>query len=101
MRRPSLTAAHIVRKFSHSRIPVSRTLLCLVLLLIAFALVLGSKHSGPVFVAHANVAELSGDADDHGDGFSPKEWALIHTLSPLPGLPVDTTNRYRDSDAAA
>jgi cytochrome c peroxidase len=37
------------------------------------------------------------DADD----FSPQEWAIIKTLSPLPDLPVDTTNKYRDSPAAA
>ena len=35
------------------------------------------------------------------DGFSPSEWATIKTLSPLPTLPVDTTNKYRDSSAAA
>jgi cytochrome c peroxidase len=33
--------------------------------------------------------------------FSPSEWAIINTLSPLPDLPVDTTNQYRDSAAAA
>src|SRR6478736_1339220 len=33
--------------------------------------------------------------------FSPAEWAIIKTLSPLPALPVDTTNKYRDSAAAA
>src|SRR6516165_842123 len=33
--------------------------------------------------------------------FSAAEWAIIQTLSPLPELPVDRTNRYRDSDAAA
>ena len=32
-----------------------------------------------------------------GDGFGTSEWAAIHTLSPLPELPVDTTNKYRDS----
>ncbi len=36
-----------------------------------------------------------------GDGFGTSEWAAIHTLSPLPDLPVDTTNKYRDSAAAA
>src|SRR5258708_30345871 len=36
-----------------------------------------------------------------GDGFSLQEWAIINTLSPLPALPVDTTNKYRDSPAAA
>src|SRR5215467_11148876 len=35
------------------------------------------------------------------DGFSPSDWAKIKTLSPLPALPVDTTNKYRDSAAAA
>ncbi len=34
------------------------------------------------------------------DGFSGQEWAVIKTLSPLPALPVDTTNKYRDSPAA-
>ena len=37
---------------------------------------------------------------DH-DNFSPQEWAVIRTLSPLPPLPVDTTNKYRNSRAAA
>src|SRR5262245_21956149 len=35
------------------------------------------------------------------DPFSAAEWAVIRTLSPLPPLPVDTTNRYRDLPAAA
>jgi len=35
------------------------------------------------------------------DPFSPAEWSVIRTLSPLPPLPVDTTNKYRDSAAAA
>jgi len=34
-------------------------------------------------------------------GFSPEEWAVIKTLSPLPDLPVDTTNKHRNSPAAA
>jgi cytochrome c peroxidase len=36
-----------------------------------------------------------------GEPFSAAEWAIIDTLSPLPDLPVDTTNKYRDSPAAA
>jgi cytochrome c peroxidase len=36
-----------------------------------------------------------------GNSFSADEWSLIHTLSPLPPLPVDTTNKYRDSPSAA
>jgi cytochrome c peroxidase len=39
-------------------------------------------------------SEKSGD-------FSPQEWAVIKTLSPLPALPDDPTNKYRDSPAAA
>ena len=35
------------------------------------------------------------------DGFTSSEWATLHALSPLPALPVDTTNKYRDSPAAA
>jgi cytochrome c peroxidase len=36
------------------------------------------------------------------DGFTAAEWTVIRTLSPLPAqLPVDTTNKYRDSPAAA
>jgi cytochrome c peroxidase len=79
---------------------MSRPVLCLVLLLSAFAALLASRHFAPV-VAHANVAQPPDAGDDNGDGLSPQDWALIHTLSPLPALPVDTTNRYRDSDAAA
>src|SRR6476659_5574150 len=33
--------------------------------------------------------------------FSTEQWAIVRTLSPLPTLPVDTTNKYRDSPAAA
>ena len=36
-----------------------------------------------------------------GEPFSRAEWEIIDSLSPLPGLPVDTTNKYRDSPAAA
>jgi cytochrome c peroxidase len=32
---------------------------------------------------------------------SAEEWAIVKTLSPLPALPVDTTNKYRDTPAAA
>src|SRR5437773_3068444 len=40
------------------------------------------------------------DGDDR-EGFTRTEWATIASLSPLPALPVDTTNKYRDSPAAA
>jgi cytochrome c peroxidase len=35
------------------------------------------------------------------DNFSASEWAVIKRLSPLPEVPADHTNKYRDSDAAA
>src|SRR5215471_12172095 len=47
----------------------------------------------------AFVASAQSPADNQS--FSPQEWAIIKTLSPLPALPVDTTNKYRDSPAAA
>lgn len=40
--------------------------------------------------------------DDYETGnFSHREWAILKSLSPLPALPVDTTNKYRDSPRAA
>lgn len=41
------------------------------------------------------------DDCDTGTMFSDSDFALLHTLSPLPDLPVDTTNKYIDSAAAA
>jgi len=35
------------------------------------------------------------------DGFTSAEWRIINTMSPIPDLPVDTTNKYADSAAAA
>src|SRR5258708_5140685 len=35
------------------------------------------------------------------DGLTREEWTIIKSLSPLPELPVDKTNKYRDSPAAA
>jgi cytochrome c peroxidase len=46
-------------------------------------------------------AEAVTSARGDQDGFTASDWALLRTLSPLPGLPVDTTNKYRDSSAAA
>lgn len=48
----------------------------------------------------ANVA-TSVDEQASTVAFSSTEWATLHTLSPLPDLPTDTTNRYADSHAAA
>jgi len=35
------------------------------------------------------------------DPFSPAEWTVIRSLSPLPALPVDTTSKFRDSPDSA
>ncbi|MFO0760037.1 MAG: cytochrome c peroxidase [Byssovorax sp.] len=40
-------------------------------------------------------------AESEADDLTPSDWQLLHTLSPLPDLPVDTTNKYADSPAAA
>jgi cytochrome c peroxidase len=42
-----------------------------------------------------------GQPNGNDQNFTPSEWGIIKTLSPLPDLPVDTTNKYRDSPAAA
>jgi len=61
------------------------------------------KHPLCVAVGFAFAAlTSSGQSFGSGDAtFSPLEMSVIHTLSPLPNAPVDTTNRYRDSAAAA
>jgi cytochrome c peroxidase len=69
------------------------------ILALVFAIGLGfsaiAEHSA------RNVKQVNSNETDPGGFFSPQEWAIIKTLSPLPGLPVDTTNKYRDSAAAA
>lgn len=59
--------------------------------------------SSAYFVSAAANKTNQGSNTDSGDpaNFSPQEWAIIQTLSPLPDLPVDLTNKYRDSRAAA
>jgi len=54
-----------------------------------------------VFAALPLAAAFLWQACRTADPFSPAEWSVIHSLSPLPALPVDTTNKYRDSQAAA
>src|SRR6516162_9860802 len=55
----------------------------------------------PLFVMSFLFLAFSQNLSRIGEPFSPAEWAIIDTLSPLPGLPVDTTNKYRDSSDAA
>src|SRR5438270_13338249 len=42
-------------------------------------------------------AENEAEADD----LTAQDWQLLHTLSPLPVVPEDRTNKYADSPAAA
>ena len=65
------------------------------------ALALLGWYLGRPSTTHVKASNAVVDNDPGGDGFSPQEWAVIRTLSPLPSLPVDTTNKYRDSAAAA
>ena len=55
---------------------------------------------GAGLVAWLTGSRVWGDGDDR-EGFTRAEWETIGSLSPLPALPVDTTNKYRDSPAAA
>src|ERR1700694_5868047 len=71
-----------------------RFALCLSLVLAAVAVAIASGHFGKVNGAWKKDSSARED-------FSRQEWAVIKTLSPLPALPVDTTNKYRDSPAAA
>lgn len=62
-----------------------------------------SKWICGAFVSAISLA-LFGQSLNNSTGvemFSPQEWRVINTLSPLPPLPADTTNKYRDSAAAA
>jgi cytochrome c peroxidase len=61
---------------------------------LCFGLFLGSVP----FVASGQSHDTDGRSSET---FTRQEWAILHTLSPLPGLPADTTDKYRDSPAAA
>src|SRR5579864_1700601 len=76
-----------------------RSILLLGALLAALTLAVWSAY----FVSAAAAKTRKVNNPDRGDpaNFSPQEWAIIKTLSPLPDLPVDLTNKYRDSQAAA
>jgi cytochrome c peroxidase len=64
-------------------------------------LLLGTLTFAAGSLIYATTAPQTSPAGADRDAFSSQEWALIRTLSPLPGLPVDTTNKYRNSRAAA
>jgi cytochrome c peroxidase len=61
-------------------------------------LAVSSGRTGGVATANEHLRRTP---DTDSVSFSKQEWVVIKTLSPLPDLPVDTTNEYRDSPAAA
>jgi len=69
--------------------------------ILALVFAIGLGFSAIAENAARNVKQVNGNETDTEGFFSPQEWAMIKTLSPLPDLPVDTTNKYRDSAAAA
>jgi cytochrome c peroxidase len=61
---------------------------------LGFALLAGAGCAG-------RALEADGVCDGPGCAFSPAEWARVSTLSPLPPVPADSSNRYRDRTDAA
>jgi cytochrome c peroxidase len=59
------------------------------------------SNPGDVDVETVGQTDQALSADVDQDGFSRKDWALLNTLSPLPDLPLDPTNKYADSPLAA
>ncbi len=69
---------------------------------IAFLTLLAAVVVGGIAsLRFAVTIEATPTSKDQAEDFSPREWKVIKTLSPLPALPDDPTNRYRDSPAAA
>jgi len=61
-------------------------------------------HSLLGAITPALIAALAGCASEEElvDGlFTPGEWAVVQTLSPLPEVPAEPTNKYADDPAAA
>jgi cytochrome c peroxidase len=75
-----------------------KTALCFGLLLVCVALGVSPGHFGYAASSRNSFSKAPGSKDG---SFSSQEWAIIRTLSPLPALPLDKTNEYRDSPAAA
>lgn len=69
--------------------------------LLVLAVALWQGYSAIAQSAARNIKQSHGNPTGPDGFFSSQEWAVIKTLSPLPQLPVDKTNKYRDSAAAA
>jgi cytochrome c peroxidase len=68
------------------------------LVVAAVAIAVTTRH---LHVTANALQNIPGKDNSASEDFSREEWSIIKTLSPLPALPVDTTNKYRDSPAAA
>jgi cytochrome c peroxidase len=75
-----------------------KSALCFGLLFGSAAFAVSSGRLGDAATTRETASQY---AATDGVSFSPQEWAILKTLSPLPDLPVDTTNKYRDSPTAA
>ncbi len=75
-----------------------KSALCFGLLFGSAAFAVSSGRLGDAATTRETASQY---AATDGVSFSPQEWAILKTLSPLPDLPVDTTNQYRDSPTAA
>jgi len=75
-----------------------KSALCFGLLLGSITLTASRAHLGSATISPQNANHLS---DTASESLSQQEWAIVKTLSPLPSLPEDTTNKYRNSPAAA
>src|SRR5689334_18327685 len=93
----------MMRARSGGESSVRRSTKCSTLFLgaMACALLPGYFSSGETVGAQAGQQDGRRPSSPDSADFSGQERAIIKTLSPLPALPVDTTNKYRDSPAAA
>jgi cytochrome c peroxidase len=62
---------------------------------------LGAALPGGCAGDDPSIAAITSAAGEDAHGLTPDDWQVLHTLSPLPDLPVDPTNKYCDSAAAA
>ena len=70
-----------------------------------FVLVLSTGSTGltacQVSDSSSQREDLDTEAEAESDALTAQDWQLLHTLSPLPAVPKDRTNKYADSPRAA
>lgn len=62
---------------------------------------MGLRRTGWLLLVAAAAAGCGTDEELVDGVFTPTEWEAVQTLSPLPDLPADTTNKHADDPAAA